>query len=415
MEGIRVLAINQGIYGDKVLPNHFRLSSSAYNITDDGYGNLFDSASSNTHVGNIFYAQGLAIITNQDYQLMFPLPPLAKNDSGSFPTTDSPKTISASLNDYARSGTLNTSSLAFSGSTSGPGYSWATGSNGTVVLTSTTPGTYEVWYTIGADIAGSCAIQLRSNKAKVTAVVTEPTTTTTTTSTTTSTTTVPTTTTSTTTTTTTPPTTTTTTTSTTTTTTTCTPQNAQSMYYNYDTGLPAMFGTSSADAACNLLVSSSVIYYSASLALTTGTPLYHNECLTIPITASAYTDTSQQYFKIGPYYVNFETDKYTVRSVTACPTTTTTTTTSTTTTTTTVAYNHYTADKYQCSTCTLVSSGLIVAFPVGQTVTSSRFYPDAADINHVYQIIGTNPTGPGYVLDTSSGNYATCGDACAAL
>ena len=171
MEGIRVLAVNQGIYGDKVLPNHFQLSSSAYNIIDDGYGNLYDYSSSITHVGNLFYAHGLGIITNQDYQMMFPLPPIAKNDYGSFLTTDT-KTISASLNDYARSGTLNTSSLAFSGSISGPGYSWTTGSNGTIILTTTIAGTYSVWYTIGADIAGSCSIQLRSNKAKITAIVT---------------------------------------------------------------------------------------------------------------------------------------------------------------------------------------------------------------------------------------------------
>lgn len=206
----------------------------------------------------------------------------------------------------------------------------------------------------------------------------------------------------------------TTTTSTTTTTTTCAPQNAQSMYYNYDTGLPAMFGTSSADAACNLLVSSSVIYYSASLALTNGTPLYHNECLTIPITASAYTDTSQQYFKIGPYYVNFETDKYTVRSVTACtPPTTTTTTSTTTSTTTAITYDLYTADKYQCSSCTVVTSGLVVAFPSGQTVNIGDFYPDAADVAHVYQIIATTTGGPGYILDNSFGSFATCAAACA--
>jgi hypothetical protein len=170
MQGIRVLAINQGLYGDKVLPNHFQLSSSAYNITDDGYGNLYDN---NTHVGNLFYAHGLGIITNQDYQMIFPLPPIAKNNYGSFLTTDT-KTISASLNDYARSGTLNTSSLALSGSTSGPGYSWVTGSNGTIILTTTTAGIYSVWYTIGANIAGSCAVQLRSNKAKVTVVVSLP-------------------------------------------------------------------------------------------------------------------------------------------------------------------------------------------------------------------------------------------------
>lgn len=240
MEGIRVLAINQDIYGNKVLPNHFILSSSAYYVTDDGFGNLYDTKSTKKHIGNLFYAHGLGIITDPDYQLMFPLPPIAKNNSGSFSTTDT-KVISASLNDYARSGTLNTSSLALSGSTSGTNYSWATGSNGTIVLTTTVPGTYTVYYTIGANIAGSCPVQLRSNKAKIvvdvsitlvppttsttTTTTTIAPTTTTTTSTTTSTTTAPTTTTttSTTTSTTTAPTTTTTTTSTTTSTTTVPP------------------------------------------------------------------------------------------------------------------------------------------------------------------------------------------------
>ena len=249
---IRVMAINQDIYGSKVLPHHFILSSSAYYVVDDGFGNLYNLSASSagayisggyfspdeyfvpldpfasnvtkTHVGNIYYAHGLAVITDKDYQNMFPLPPIAKNDTGSFLTTDT-KVISASLNDYARSGTLDTGSLVLSGSTTGVGYSWATGSKGTVELTTTVPGTYTVYYTIGANIAGSCATQLRSNKAKVTATVTSPTTTTTTTtSTTTSTTTVPTTTTtSTTTSTTTAPTTTTTTTTSTTTSTTTAP------------------------------------------------------------------------------------------------------------------------------------------------------------------------------------------------
>jgi hypothetical protein len=237
---IRVLAINQDIYGNKVLPNHFILSSSAYYVTDDGFGNLYDTKSTKKHIGNIFYAHGIGIITDPDYQLMFPLPPIAKNNSGSFLTTDT-KVISASLNDYARSGTLDTGSLILSGSITGENYSWATGSNGTVILTTTVPGTYTVYYTIGANIAGSCPVQLRSNKSKIAVNVSitlvPPTTTTTTTlapttSTTTTTTTAPstttTTTTSTTTTTTTVPPTTTTTTSTTTTTTTAPPTTTTS-------------------------------------------------------------------------------------------------------------------------------------------------------------------------------------------
>jgi hypothetical protein len=424
MDGIRVVAINQSVFGNKVLPGNFQLSSSAYNVKDDAYGNLFDYSGSKTHVGNIFYAQGLAIVTNQDYQLMFPLPPLAKNDSGSFLTTDSPKIISASLNDDPRSGTLNTGSIILSGSTSDLAY-WSTGSNGTIALTTTTAGTYTIYYTIAAQLAGSCPTTLRSNKAKVVATVTEPTTTSTTTttttltpttSTTTTTTTSPsttTTTTSTTTTTTTAPptTTTTTTTSTTTTTTTCTPQNAQSMYYNYDTGLPAMFGTSSADAACNLLVSSSVIYYSASLALTNGTPLYHNECLTIPITASAYTDTSQQYFKIGPYYVNFETDKYTVRSVTACPTTTTTSTT--TTTTTADPYYYYSVSKFDCgSSCAYVSPDLVARSSTSLSTIDGVYYKPIGSFTYQIQTEIT-PAPPSFniSLDGAPSN-ANCISAC---
>jgi hypothetical protein len=94
MEGIRVLAVNQDIYGNKVLPNHFILSSSVYYVKDDGCGNLYDGT---THIGNMFYAHGLGVVTNPDYQLMFPLPPLAKNDIAYFQDTDSPKTLAKAL------------------------------------------------------------------------------------------------------------------------------------------------------------------------------------------------------------------------------------------------------------------------------------------------------------------------------
>ena len=69
-ESIRVLVINQDIYGSKVLPYSFVLTSSAYRVTDDGYGNLYDSGS--IHIGNLFYAHGIGVVTNQDYQSMFP-------------------------------------------------------------------------------------------------------------------------------------------------------------------------------------------------------------------------------------------------------------------------------------------------------------------------------------------------------
>jgi len=88
---ISVLNIDQGIYGSKVLPHSFKISSSAYFMVDDGNGNIFDIAgfeddyielgyisqsyfndttgSGIVHIGNIFYAHGIAVITNPNYQL----------------------------------------------------------------------------------------------------------------------------------------------------------------------------------------------------------------------------------------------------------------------------------------------------------------------------------------------------------
>jgi hypothetical protein len=236
--GIRLLSIEQDIYGSKVLPHSFKLTSSVYFIVDDGNGNLYDISKNlggyisgsyfnaesyfltydpawNTHVGNIFYAHGLATITESDYQLMFPLPPLAYNDSASFLDTDSPKTIDILSNDIARSCAIDTGSVVISGSNS-PYYT--VNANGTLTLSTAIAGSYDIYYTVDGLCNSGCS--MTSNKAKVRVnVTTAPptTTTTTTTSTTTTTTTAPTTTTSTTTTTTTSPTTTTSTTTSTTT------------------------------------------------------------------------------------------------------------------------------------------------------------------------------------------------------
>ena len=215
---IRVLSINQDIYGNKVLPNHFILSSSAYYVTDDGFGNLYDTKSTKKHIGNIFYAHGLGIITDPDYQLMFPLPPLAKNDIAYFQDTDFPKTISPLNNDNPRGGTLVPSSLVLSGSAADLAF-WTNNGDGTVTLNSSVVGTYVIYYTVESSY--SCG-NIPSNKAKI-AVNVSITLVTPTTSTTTTTTTLAPTTSTTTTTTTAPSTTTTTTTSTTTTTTTVPP------------------------------------------------------------------------------------------------------------------------------------------------------------------------------------------------
>jgi hypothetical protein len=86
-ETIGVLSVNQNVFGSKILPNSFQMSSSAFLIRDDGYGNLFNVAGAEDDyinlgyitslyfadatpngvefVGNVFYAHGLVILTNQ--------------------------------------------------------------------------------------------------------------------------------------------------------------------------------------------------------------------------------------------------------------------------------------------------------------------------------------------------------------
>jgi hypothetical protein len=97
-ETIVVLSVNQDTYGSKILPNSFAFSASASLIKDDGYGNLYNVAGAQNQyidlnyvttaffssgsilpigvefVGNIFYAHGLAILTNQSasYQNIVP-------------------------------------------------------------------------------------------------------------------------------------------------------------------------------------------------------------------------------------------------------------------------------------------------------------------------------------------------------
>jgi len=89
---IGVLNINQDIYGSKILPTSFQISSSNILLKDDGNGNLYDVRASEGQyvdlnwvtvnyfysgsfngvttaifVGNIFYAHGIVVITNDDY------------------------------------------------------------------------------------------------------------------------------------------------------------------------------------------------------------------------------------------------------------------------------------------------------------------------------------------------------------
>ena len=69
-KSISFLAIPALTFGEQISRNTFNLSSTnntSYRIIDDGNGNIVDSFSGSAHVGNIFYAQGIVTVTNNDY------------------------------------------------------------------------------------------------------------------------------------------------------------------------------------------------------------------------------------------------------------------------------------------------------------------------------------------------------------
>jgi hypothetical protein len=165
-EGIRVLSISQDLYGQQLLPYHFELSSSEYYIKDDGIGNLIDYKNSSTYVGNIFYSHGISVITHRDYQFMFPVPPFAGLVNAIFQDTDSPKIIYPTARVQQRSGNLLPMSMSVSGSNASL---FTVNTNGTITCNISSPGTYEVYYTISSSLDSStCSDKiLGSNPGKI--------------------------------------------------------------------------------------------------------------------------------------------------------------------------------------------------------------------------------------------------------
>ena len=186
---VRILSIPRSVFGEQISRFGFYASSSAHIIIDDGNGNLIDATNlpyvnnqyylptytdwyvyePALHVGNIIYRQGIVIITNPNYQDIFPYPPVANSDTGSFLTTDTPKLINILANDDSGSGILVPSSVVLSGVSASL---FTNNLDGTVTLNVTTPGTHSANYTVNNIISGGCS--LTSNLATITAVVNTP-------------------------------------------------------------------------------------------------------------------------------------------------------------------------------------------------------------------------------------------------
>jgi hypothetical protein len=170
---IRVISIPKNIYGEGIKPYTFQLSGSNYFIADDGQGNLNDVikviakygdqrySDSNygysgenleIPVGNIFYDQGIAVITNQDYLCFIEGNPVARNDYPELLNVQAEKVLNILESDFDDCSQINTSSVS---TWTYPNYSFpdfTISGSGDLIITpninSVAPGEYRLYYSV---------------------------------------------------------------------------------------------------------------------------------------------------------------------------------------------------------------------------------------------------------------------------
>lgn len=72
---VTILSIPRKLFGEQISRKGFSVSSSNYSLVDDGNGNIVDLLSGSLKVGNVFYTQGVVVVTNQDYLNVFDAAP----------------------------------------------------------------------------------------------------------------------------------------------------------------------------------------------------------------------------------------------------------------------------------------------------------------------------------------------------
>ena len=185
-EGSRVvvISIDKNIYGSGLSPKSVNISGSTYNIQDDGEGNIYDAlATSSLYVGNVFYSQGLIVITNQDYLCVLGIPPTAVNDYFSYNNITPLSYLDILGNDFTDCGYIDYSSFIPQPI---PGHTFPnyTQNNGLITITpdqtSVIPGNYQLGYTIASTTGvrsntGSINLTINSQPLQVSIVSPTPT------------------------------------------------------------------------------------------------------------------------------------------------------------------------------------------------------------------------------------------------
>ena len=165
-----VISIDKSIYGSGLSPKSVNISGSTYNIQDDGEGNLLDAlATSSLYIGNVFYSQGLIIITNQNYLCALGIPPTAVNNYFSYNNTTPPPTLDVLGNDFTDCGYLDYDSF-LPNTVLGHTFPNYTQDNGIITITpdqtSVIPGIYQLGYNIASTNG------IRSNTASINLTIT---------------------------------------------------------------------------------------------------------------------------------------------------------------------------------------------------------------------------------------------------
>lgn len=167
---IKVLSISKDIYGTSINPGSFEISASSFYLIDDRKGNIYDiSGSINLLVGNIFYKHGIAVITHQNYQSIFPVLPYAKDDFYEFKKSTTPKVVYPLANDNAKYYTIDPTSIVLSGSNSSM---YTVNPNGSLTFSGSVPGDYPVYYRFTSTSSIGCTLQ--SNYGTLTVRIKEP-------------------------------------------------------------------------------------------------------------------------------------------------------------------------------------------------------------------------------------------------
>lgn len=145
---IRVIQIPYG----KIKPNEFKISSNSFNIEDDGYGNIIDT-NSNIQIGNIFYENGIVVISNQNYFCLFPIEPTVFPKKYKFYKNET-KILRPLIDTITYCATsLNVSTLELIDSDTD---FTNTITNGEITFTNNTVGTYKTKYRV-KDSLGICS------------------------------------------------------------------------------------------------------------------------------------------------------------------------------------------------------------------------------------------------------------------